>query len=468
MPPLQRPHKHRTVRLPPREAVVAGRADVLVVGAGPAGLGAALGAAQAGARVILVERYGFAGGNATVAMVAPLMSSHTRYHKVKGKVEPILFPTDHGEGELIIEGAVALLLKRLIDKGGALPPTVETGYVVPFDHEIFKEVALELLDEAGVHYLFHSFASGVSMEPHPRVTLETKSGPLVMEAGVVVDATGDGDIAAWAGADFELGNGVNGHCQPMSLYFRMGDFSKQAFFEFVREHPDEWSGVVGLSRRVKEARARGEWNIPRENVLLFGTPHDNEVSINCTRVLRVQGTDVWDLTRAEWHGRFQMRRAASFLRKHIPGFKGAYVVQSGSQIGVRETRHIVGEYQLTADDIIAGRRFTDVIARSTYPIDIHNPHGEGTTLVHLPHGMAYDVPLRCLLPRHVDHIITAGRCISGTHEAHSSFRVMPVAMATGQAAGACAALAVRKGVQPRNIASGNVQEELRRQGANLG
>lgn len=468
MPPLQRPHKIQTITLPQRSAIIAGHTQVLVVGAGPAGLGAALGAAQAGARVIIAERYGCAGGNATVALVAPFMSSHTRYHKVKGKVEPILFPADHGGGDLIIEGVVKTVLDRLIAQGGALPPSPETGFVVPFDHEVMKRVALELLDEAKVRYLLHSFASGVNLESTPMVTFETKSGPLVIQADVIVDATGDGDIAAWGGAAFEMGNRVDGHGQPMTLYFRMADFDKEEFDYFARTHPDEWSGSVGLSQKVKAAHARGEWDIPRENVLLFGTPHEREVSINCTRVLRVQGTDVWDLTRAEWHGREQMSQAAAFLKNNVPGFQGAYVVQSGSHIGVRETRRIIGDYQLSAEDIITTRRFEDVIARSTYPIDIHNPHGTGTTLMHLPHGSAYDIPLRCLLPRDIDRIVVAGRCISGTHEAHSSYRVMPVAMATGQAAGVCAALAAVGKTLPRTVDVGDVQKEMRRQGANLG
>lgn len=159
---------------------------------------------------------------------------------------------------------------------------------------------------------------------------------------------------------------------------------------------------------------------------------------------------------------------SAFLRRYVPGFEQAYVVQSGVNIGVRETRRILGEYQLTGDDILQARKFTDVIARSTYPIDIHNPEGTGTTLQRLPPGEAYDIPLRCLLPREVEGLVVAGRCISGTHEAHSSYRVMPVSMATGQAAGVCAALAVRQGKPARALAAAEVQAELIRQGADLG
>jgi FAD dependent oxidoreductase len=184
-------------------------------------------------------------------------------------------------------------------------------------------------------------------------------------------------------------------------------------------------------------------------------------------VTRVLGTEVWDLTYAEWQSRRQMRQIAAFLRRYVPGFEQAYVAQSGVNIGVRETRRILGDYQLTAADVLEARKFDDVIARASYPIDIHNPTGSGTILQRLPPGEAYDIPLRCLLPQGVEHLIVAGRCISGSHEAHSSYRVMPIAMATGQGAGVCAALAARTGKTPRQVPAAHVQQELKRQGANL-
>jgi hypothetical protein len=162
-----------------------------------------------------------------------------------------------------------------------------------------------------------------------------------------------------------------------------------------------------------------------------------------------------------------MRQIAAFLRRYVPGFAESYVVQSGVQVGVRETRRVLGEYQLDADDVLGARKFDDAIARGAYPVDIHNPKGSGTVLKRLPPGEAYDIPLRCLLPRNTERLLVAGRCISGTHEAHSSYRVMPIVMATGQAAGVCAALAARHGTTPRNVPVIEVQRELVRQGASL-
>jgi hypothetical protein len=233
----------------------------------------------------------------------------------------------------------------------------------------------------------------------------------------------------------------------------------------VRRNPGQWHGVLGLWTLVEEATKAGELQLEREDILFFGTPHEGEVSVNSTRVRRVLGTDVWDLTDAEWQSRRQMRQVAAFFRKYVPGFEHAYVAQSGVNVGVRETRRIRGEYMLTADDLLTARRFPDVVARGTYPLDIHNPEGKGTMLKRVPLGKAYDIPLRSLLPAGIDRVVVSGRCISGTHEAHSSYRVMPISMATGHAAGVCAALAARTKRLPREVPPGDVQEELRRQGA---
>ncbi|MPZ72892.1 MAG: FAD-dependent oxidoreductase [Nitriliruptorales bacterium] len=468
MPPLARPCKPRAITLPPRTATVAADADVLVVGGGPSGIGAALGAAEAGADVVLAERYGFLGGNATVALVMPWMSFHTRRPQPPRLGDAGLMPSDHGEGEPIVAGKHLDVIRRLVADGGAVAPSLATGYTVPFDPEVFKTTALDLLDEAGVDYLLHAFASGVVDEPMGSgVVFETKSGPLVIRAKAVIDATGDGDVAAAAGASFEVGRGTDGLVQPMTLMFRMVGFHRPDFAAYVADHPEQWRSVHGLWDLVAAATAAGELELPREDMLFFATPHEGELAVNSTRVNKVLGIDAWDLTLAEAVSRRQMRQIVSFLRRYVPGFADSYAIQSGVGIGVRETRRIIGEYQLTGDDILSARKFDDVIARGTYPVDIHNPEGKGTLLRSVPAGDAYDIPLRCLLPQGVDGVLLAGRCISGTHEAHSSYRVTPTAMATGQAAGACAALAAQTGNSPRSVSPRAVQADLKRQGADL-
>ena len=469
VPSLLRPEHPVTLELPSRRAILAAQTDVLVVGGGPAGIGAALGAAQAGADVILAERYGFLGGNATAALVMPLMSFHTSSDALERWGDASLMPTDHGEGHSVIAGVLRTLLERLVKAGGAIEPSLATGYVVPFDPELFKLTALELLDEAGVRLLFHAFASDVlGSDGIEGAVFETKSGPLAIKAQVVVDCTGDADLAARAGVPYEVGRESDGLVQPMTLMFRMVEFERAAFEQYARRHPEQWRGVYGLWDLVRRATEAGELELAREDILIFGTPHEREVSINSVRVTNVLGTNVWDLSFAEMEARRQIRQLVAFFRKYVPGFEQAYVAQSGVNIGVRETRRIVGDYVLTADDLLSARRFDDVIARGSYPIDIHNPEGKGTILKRLPPGAAYDIPLRALLPRNAEKLLVAGRAISGTHEAHSSYRVMPIAMAVGQAAGVCAAVAAARGVGVRDVDITSVQDELRRQGANLG
>jgi hypothetical protein len=468
VPPLQKPQEVIEVQLKPRTACLAAEAEVLVVGGGPSGLAAAVGAAQSGVRTILAERYGFLGGNATAALVMPLMSAHTQRPQPEKKGASTYLPTDHGEGEAVVAGVLPRFLEKLVRAGGAIPPSLETGYVVPFDPEIFKLVALELLDDAGVDFLFHAFASDLVLEPDSvAVIFETKSGPVIIRAQCVVDCTGDGDLASRAGAPFEVGR-EDGLVQPMTLMFRMAEFEHSAFDAYARDHPDQWRGVHGLWDLISQATAKGELRLPREDILFFGTPHPREVSVNSTRITKVLGTDVWDLSYAEWEGRRQAHQIAAFLRRYVPGFEQSYLVQSGVTVGVRETRRIVGDYQLTADDVLSARKFPDVIARGAYPIDVHNPAGKGTVLKRLPPGEAYDIPLRCLLPQGIERLLLAGRCVSGTHEAHSSYRVTPIAMATGHAAGVCAALAATQQKTPREVSVRAVQDELLRQGADLG
>ncbi len=471
MPPIRRQDRQSTehLTLEERQAAVIADADVLVVGGGPAGIGAAIGAAEAGARVVLAERHGYFGGCATAALVMPLMSYHTQYPSPRLAGAETLFPTDHGRsGGPVIGGVLRRFVDRLVKRGGALSPSEATGYVVPFDPEVFKTVALELLDEAGVEYLLHSFASGVLGNSNVEgAAFEGKSGPVAVTARVTVDCTGDADLAASAGARYVIGRERDGAAGPMSLMFRMVGFDRDRFMAYVRAHPEEWFGVHGLVELVREATLRGDLELHREDILMFGTPNEGEVLINSTRVIGVFGTDVRDLTAAEVEGRRQMTMIATFLRKYVPGFQDAYVVQSGSVIGVRGTRRISGGYTLSTEDVLEARKHDDVIARGSYPLDIHNPAGPGTLMRRLPPGEAYDIPLRCLLPSGVDNLCVAGKCISATYEAHSSLRAAPICFATGQAAGVCASLAAQRHTSPNDLDATDVQHELVRQGADL-
>lgn len=467
MPSLGKPETEEKIAVPPLQALLVASTDVLVVGGGPAGIGAALGASKAGANVVLAERYGFLGGASTVGLVIPFMSAHTQEYEFRRPGIKELYPADHGEGTRVIDGVLLELVNRLIKEGGAIEPSEHTGYVMPFDPEIMKITLQKMLDESGVEILLHSTAFAFNREQdYSTVFFHSKSGPLAIRARCIVDCTGDGDVAALAGATYKIGREGDGLVQPMTLYFRMVGFERPAFEEYVRKHPEQWYGVFGLWDLIERATAEGNLELPREDLLMFATAHDSEVSVNSTRVYGL-GVDTFDLTSGELESRKQAHGVSEFLKNYVPGFENSYLVQSGVHICIRETRRIMGEYVLTGQDVMEAANFDDVIARCSYPIDIHNPKGRGTRIERLPPGEAYDIPLRCLKPLGCDDILTAGRCISGTHEAHASYRIMPAAMATGQAAGVCAALASWAGKVSR-VRTTDVQSVLLKQGANLG
>jgi hypothetical protein len=410
--------------------------DVIVAGGGPAGLPAAVAAARAGARTLLVERYGFLGGNSTAAMVNPFMPWYTG-------------------GRQVIAGLFVELVERLraIDGwGGPREPDA-------FDPESVKFVADDLCREAGVSVLLHTLVvdAPVGQGDIAHLATASKSGMRDLRARVFIDCTGDADVAFRAGVPCEQGRSEDGLTQPMTLNFRM------AAVDIDRMPPrDE------INRRYVAAKARGEITNPRENVLLFFTPREGVVHFNTTRIVRLDGTRAEDLTAAEVEGRRQVREMMRFLHDEIEGFESAYLQVMGPQIGVRETRRIAGDYVLTEEDVLEAHTFADGIARGCYPIDIHNPAGTGTIIKELRPGEAYDVPYRCLLPVGIGNLIVAGRPISATHQAHSSLRVMPICFALGQAAGAAAALCVRDKRRPRELDPTLLRDHLRAQGADLG
>ncbi|HYG60273.1 MAG TPA: FAD-dependent oxidoreductase [Symbiobacteriaceae bacterium] len=443
--------------------------DVIVAGGGPAGLCAAVTAARSGARTLLVERYGFLGGNATGSLVGPWMTFH-----MSAETQ-------------VVEGLPQEIVRRLQATGGALGHMRDTtGYVptvTPFDAETLKFVALELCEEAGVDLLLHAFVAGVIRDGDTvkGIVVQSKAGTMELRAGVVIDATGDGDVAVAAGAEFQLGRPEDGLTQPLSLMFKLGHVDLGAVRAYMKAHPEEfyrrtvWDSldsqdhlsVNGFYSILREAIALGELDLQRDMVLFFQTVHPDEVTVNMTRMQGVDATDPWQMTRAEVALRRQVMQLVRFFRTRIPGFGAARLVSTGVQAGVRESRRIVGDYVLTGADILEGQQFADIAARFAYPIDIHDPRGASTRTLR-PRCGSYEVPLRVLLPRGLKGLLVAGRCISCTHEALAAIRLMPLAMALGQAAGTVAALAVRDGLADvRQVEAERWQAALKAQGANL-
>ena len=441
--------------------------DVLVVGGGNAGCAAALAAARNGAKVLLVERYGFLGGTATASMVGPWM-------------------TFHSGGDRIVGGIAQEIVERLVARGGSPGHLHDASdyvpTITPFDPEIHKALLFELMAESSVRMLLHAWFLDAAVRDGRVASsrFATVGGIVEVAARRTIDATADAYVAASAGVPTQQGD-ARGRVQPASLMFRLSHVDLGALSQYVRARPDQMrsslkthertpdalTAVAGLYDLWEAARARGAVDVPRELVSFFATPYADEVTVNMTRVVGVDPLDPDDLTRAEVTARAQVMQLLEFFRRDVPGFANARIAATATQIGVRESRRIAGEYTLTADDVLAARAFDDAVARSAYPIDIHNPSGSGTTTRRLPAGASYEIPYRCLVPLLVDDLLVAGRCISTTHEALASTRLTPTVMTLGQAAGTAAALSLRENVTPRALDPRLLRDRLIRDGVDL-
>ncbi|CAN5891989.1 FAD-dependent oxidoreductase [soil metagenome] len=438
--------------------------EVLVVGAGPGGLAAAIASARNGASTTLVERFGYLGGNLTAGLVGPCMTSYSL----------------DGQQQLI-KGIYEEMVIRMEAQGGAVHPkhipagSSYSGFIVyghdkvtPFDPEAVKFVALDMVREAGINLRLHTFVADAIVEDNAvtGVIAASKSGLEALKARVTIDCSADADVAARAGAAFEQGRDSDGLTQPMTLFFRIKNVNDAVVEEYVKAHPEDYRPFASI---IAEAKEKGEFPIPRKGVGIYKTTETGVWRVNTTRMHAFDGTNVEDLTNAEIAGRDQVRILMHFFRNWLPGFENVQLLDTASTIGVRETRRIVGEYQLTLEDLATGRDFDDVIGLCGYPVDIHSPTGDGGGADgEMPTANIYQMPYRSLVPRDIDGLLVAGRALSATHEAQGAVRVMPPVFAMGQAAGTAAALAVEWGVQPRNVPVPQLQEMLVRQGAYLG
>lgn len=455
---------------PEKKIPVVAEPDVLVVGGGPAGIGAAVAAARCGASVLLVERYGFVGGNLTVAMVNPMFT----FHDISGKQ--------------VIRGVAGELVERLVSKtaspGHVTDLTFDNASMSPFDPEGMKLVLFELLQEAGVQLLLHTVVADAVTDGGARVSaviVENKSGRQAIRPRLVVDCSADADIVARIGAPFVKGRESDGAMQPVTLFYRIAGVDipglkawMKANRHLLKDSPtdeeiDAQSALafLGMKEIIKEAMERGEY--PKDaapRILMYELPKDGQFAVNCTRLQGIDGTDVGDLTRAEIETRRQAWEITAFMRQYIGGFENAYVLDTGVQVGIRETRHIVGDYTMVEDDVLSSRSFEDGIACGTFAIDIHPPEGEQQVFTGSG-KCVYEIPYRSLLPQGYDNLLVAGRCISATHNAFGSVRVMATAMGIGQGAGTAAALAVREGWTTREVDVARVRKTLLAQGQYL-
>lgn len=411
--------------------------DVIVAGGGPGGVPAAIAAAKNGARVLLVEQYGFLGGMATSALVHPFMPFST-------------------SDIVLTKGIFSDLLDRM-KKAGAFAIEESRWKNGMIDSEPMKRILDLMCTEAGVQILFHAKVMGVLTEKDKIqvVRVMHKGGVEDLSAELFIDSTGDGDLAVWAGAPYEIGRKMDNAVQPMTLSFRMANVNVA---EIDKQE---------INRLYKIAKDKGEIQNPRENVLIFHCIQKDVIHFNTTRVIGKSSLDAWSMTEAEIEGRRQVEQMVAFM-KTMKGFENSYLQKIGAQIGVRESRRIMGGYLLTAEDVLSGKHFEDGIASTAYPIDIHNPAGTGTEMKHLKPGEYYTIPYRCIVPQKVANLLIASRCISATHEAHSSLRVMPCVWGIGEAAGTAAAICYQKKIMPSAIDVKELRERLEKQGAFVG
>jgi hypothetical protein len=389
--------------------------------------------------------------------------------------------------EQLIKGIFEEFVQRMAAEGGALHPsgiaasTAYCGYiahghdkVTPFEPETAKIVATRMCQEAGVNLLLHTqVVDAVSRidEPDGRsrvtgVVCASKSGLHLQEAQVFIDCSADADVAERAGAQTVTGRESDGLTQPMTLFFRISHVDDDVVEAYVRAHPEDIRPFASL---VDKARAEGRFPAPRRGVGMYKTLQPGVWRINTTRILGRRGTSVHDLTAAEIEAREQVHALMAFFRSDLPGFADCRLLDTAAQIGVRETRRIVGEYTLTLGDLQNGRRFPDVVALCGYPVDIHDPKGAGGGVAESPPtANVYEIPYRVMVPAAVDGLLVAGRAVSSTHEALGAIRVMPPCFAMGEAAGIAAALCVRDGTAPRNVSVAELQDLLRSRGAVLG
>ena len=450
------------VREPEKIIPIRSEVDVLVAGGGPAGLIAALAAASDGLKVALIENRSFVGGNMTIGLPILGFLSQKKEQIIKGIPQKFID---------------CLRARQAASEHRACPLHMGITLVEP---EGVKTVGLEMLAEAGVEVTLHCFSSDVVMEGNRLrgIITESKAGREAILGKVVIDCTGDADVAFRAGVPCEKGN-EEGGMQPPTLMFCLAGVDTEKLRMSIASEPrtyltdfipNDYFGqnhqfiVVGLRQLIQKAQQDG-LSIPTERTILITGLREGEVWVNMTRVRGVDGTDPRSLSAGEMEGRRQIDDIQTYLTQYVPGFEKCYFTKTAPFLGIRETRRIVGKYVMTRDDILNCGKFDDAIAVASYPIDLHHPKDNGCTLEWC--GDCYDIPYRSLVPEKVEGLLVAGRSISSTHEAMSAIRVMATCMAMGEAAGRAAKLAVVNNVLPADIDVRELQSELLASGAYL-
>ena len=442
--------------------------DVVVIGAGPGGLAAALAAARNGARVLLVEKNGYLGGNMAIGL-------------------PLLGYLDR-DGKKVIGGIADEFMKDMAQYKTAYGTAASEHKVCPmhnsvtlYDHELFKIVALRKILKENIEVLFHTDVESVEVEnAHlKKVILRGKGWRILVSARVFIDATGDGDVAYLAGASYEKGQKDTGVLQPPTMMFTVAGVDIDKTIDYLAENPDQMERsktidcangydadffrsdpnfvMVAMRKLVSQLRAQGKMPINRENIIIINSLLPGEVHLNCTRHLGTDGSDVFSVTRAEIEGYLQIEEFTEVLKQHVPGFENCYISQIYPSLGIRESRRFSGIRRLTEKDLVEGHFDEETIGIGSYPVDIHAGDGMSTIFTKIP---AYGIPYGITVSDEIEGLMFAGRCASMDAVAMSSARVMPICMAIGEAAGIGAALAVKQSISPRDVDVAEVRQIL--------
>jgi hypothetical protein len=439
----------KTITEPSRATEVYGEYEVVVLGGGPAGMAAAVAAARNGRSTLLVERYGFLGGMGTAAGVTNFCGLHANVH---------------GEIRQVVHGVADDLLSRIDRLGGLNAPHNLFGKTVAqaYDTAAYKIAADDLMLAAGVHVLFHAWACAIVMDGARRVAtllVETKSGRRAVLGQTFIDCSGDGDLCAWAGAKFDKGDGEGNMLYPSTM-FRINDVDP------VRAG-EAWKTIPAL---MLKAEAEGRYKFPRKTPIIRPQKSGIEWRVNLTQLANehgdaMDGTDAIELSEAEILGRRQIAEVAGFLRE-VPGFEKSYIVDIAPQVGIRETRRIRGQYQLTEGDVLGCASFDDTIGVNGWPLELHLKGDVEFRWPKIPESRGFNhLPYRMIVPEGLDNVWVAGRCASMSHEAQSAARVTGACFVMGQAAGIAAHLALRNDGQV-DVAA--LQSRLEAEGAYLG
>lgn len=418
--------------------------DIIIIGGGFAGTAAALAAARNGCKVLVIEQSGALGGAANTCLINPFMPNRTKIHKENGETE--ILELSHG-----IFAEICEKLRSMDAMQG-----------ISFHEEYLKLILDDMLEEAGVDVLFHATLCEVSVENEmlKSITVITKSGKISFTAKQYIDCTGDADLAVMSGCPYHLGRESDNLCQPMTLCFRIANVDEDEFF--TPECKEQRQAIY------KRWKAEGKTSNPREDILLFRTMVKGVIHFNTTRVVKKNPVDPFDVSWAEREARRQMYDIYRMLKEELPSFRNAQIISSAAWIGARESRMIDGEHLLNETELKDCTRFHDAIAAGNYDIDIHNPEGSGTSHYYFPDGEYYTIPYRSLVPKKINNLLVAGRCISSTHEAQASYRIMPIVCCLGEAAGIGASVAVKNNCTPKEADIKEIQKILLDNGAFLG